>query len=78
MQRVWRVQRSVEERPDALARWALREDEEGRNPWIVLRDHATRDVPVFGAWVAALRKDRELRNDDVTLLRIDLPGQPPD
>ena len=63
---------------DALARWALREDEEGRNPWIVLRDHATRDVPVFGAWVAALRKDRELRNDDVTLLRIDLPGQPPD
>ena len=60
---------------DALARWALREDEEGRNPWIVLRDHATRDRPVFGAWIAALRKDRELRNDDVTLLRIDLPGQ---
>jgi hypothetical protein len=60
---------------DALARWALREDEEGKNPWIVLRDHATRAVPVFGAWIAALRKDRELRNDDVTLLRIDLPGQ---
>jgi len=60
---------------DALARWALREDEEGKNPWIVLRDHATRDRPVFGAWIAALRKDRELRNDDVTLLRIDLPGQ---
>ena len=63
---------------DALARWALGEDEEGRNPWTVLRDHATRDGPAFGAWIAALRNDRELRNDDVTVLRIDLPGREPD
>jgi len=59
---------------DALARWALKEDEEGGHPWMVLRDHATRDPRVFGAWIAALRQDRELRNDDVTVLRIDLPG----
>lgn len=57
---------------DALARWALRENEEGRNPWAVLRSYGTRDTKAFGAWVTALRKDRELRNDDVTVLRIDL------
>jgi Protein phosphatase 2C len=57
---------------DALARWALREHEEGRNPWAVLRSYGTRDAKAFGLWVTALRKDRELRNDDVTVLRIDL------
>jgi hypothetical protein len=62
---------------DALARWALKEEEEGRKPWGVLRDHGTRDTKVFRAWIAALRQDRELRNDDVTLIRIDLPGPRP-
>lgn len=59
---------------DALARWSMKEDEDGKRPWVVLRDHATRDAPAFSAWIAALRKDRELRNDDVTVIRIDLPG----
>jgi hypothetical protein len=59
---------------DALAKWSLKEEEDGKRPWVVLRDHATRDTPAFSAWIAALRKDRELRNDDVTLIRIDLPG----
>ncbi len=63
---------------DALARWALREEEEGRRPWAVLRNYGTRDAKAFGAWIAALRRDRELRNDDVTVVRIDLPGPHPD
>jgi hypothetical protein len=58
---------------DALARWSLREDEEGRAPWLRLRDLGTREAPAFGSWVEGLRKTKDLRNDDVTLIRIDLP-----
>jgi hypothetical protein len=58
---------------DALARWALQEDEEGRNPWPTLRDLNTLHAPAFDVWIEGLRKTQELRNDDVTLIRIDLP-----
>jgi hypothetical protein len=58
---------------DALARWSLREDEEGRNPWTLLRVVNTAEAPAFDVWIDGLRNTKELRNDDVTLIRIDLP-----
>lgn len=56
---------------DALARWFLTELEAGRRP----RDELARlgdpgDPDGFRALVDRLRRDRRLRNDDTTLLRI--------
>ena len=58
---------------DALAQWSLKEDEGGRNPWARLRALDTGDAPAFDVWIDGLRRTKELRNDDVTLIRIDLP-----
>lgn len=58
---------------DALACWFMREAEEGRTPWRVLRDLNTSDeVKPFREWIEALRAERAMRNDDVTLLRVDI------
>lgn len=58
---------------DALACWFMREVEEGGTPWTVLRDLKTSDeIKPFREWVADLRVDRAIRNDDVTLLRLDI------
>lgn len=58
---------------DALACWFMREAEEGRTPWRVLRGLNTSDeVKPFREWVEALRTERAMRNDDVTLLRVDI------
>jgi len=58
---------------DALACWFMREIEEGRRPWHVVRDLDTKDqVKSFREWISDLRNDRAMRNDDVTLLRIDI------
>ncbi len=62
---------------DALARWSLHEDEGGRNPWSRLQNVVTREDPAFDVWIDGLRKTKELRNDDVTLIRIDLLGTQP-
>jgi len=58
---------------DALAQWSLKEDEEGKNPWALLRALDTGDAPAFEVWIDGLRRTKELRNDDVTVIRIDLP-----
>jgi hypothetical protein len=58
---------------DALARWSLKEDEDGRNPWARLRDFGPGDAPAFDRWIDRLRQAKEMRNDDITLIRIDLP-----
>jgi hypothetical protein len=58
---------------DALACWFMRETEEGRTPWRVLRDLNTSDeVKPFREWVETLRAEGAMRNDDVTLLRVDI------
>ena len=57
---------------DALAAWFFREVERDAAPWEVLRDFDTKDGMKFPAWVADLRSARTMRNDDVTLVRIDL------
>ncbi len=59
---------------DALAQWCLAEQEGGGNPWATLEallpsPDGQRD---FAAWIEGLRNARQLKNDDVTLLTIEL------
>jgi hypothetical protein len=57
---------------DAIANWFFREFEEMRRPWQTLRDlDNDQDLP-FGPWIAGLRERKMLRNDDITLYRIDI------
>jgi len=59
---------------DALAQWFLRQSEEGHKPWEAvggLLDEAADDAD-FASWVEGLREREALRNDDVTLVAVDL------
>jgi hypothetical protein len=53
---------------DALACWFLKAYEQGQKPWKIKRT-APKD---FEKWIVKLREAREIRNDDVTLLRVEL------
>lgn len=55
---------------DALAAWFLAEAELGRRPWSVLERIATQQE--FDVFVDLMRAGRSLRNDDVTLLKIEV------
>lgn len=57
---------------DALARWFLEEYETGGSPWITCRDLDPGQPTGFQEWVRGLRTTNRMRNDDVTLLRIDI------
>lgn len=58
---------------DALACWFMAADEQERAPWLALRDLNTRDHPEsFADMIDRLRSHRELKNDDCTLIRIDI------
>jgi hypothetical protein len=54
---------------DALACWFLGKVEEGGRPWDTLREL---DEDKFADWVSEARRAREMRNDDVTLVHIDV------
>ena len=55
---------------DALAAWFFREVESNGAPWRSLRD-LNRDLP-FRPWIEGLRRKKQIRNDDVTLYRIEI------
>jgi hypothetical protein len=57
---------------DALSCWFLSSYERGDEPWKILRDLNTEAQPPFEEWMASLRKEGVVRNDDVTLTRIDV------
>ncbi|AXX31493.1 hypothetical protein KCV87_35125 [Actinosynnema pretiosum subsp. pretiosum] len=58
---------------DALAAWFLREAERGGAPWDLLAEHTRGGDPErFAAWLEAARAAGEVRNDDVTLVHVDL------
>ena len=57
---------------DALACWFFKESELGNKPWNRLRDLDTQDHAPFEKFIADLRSTKRMKNDDVTLLRIDV------
>jgi hypothetical protein len=59
---------------DALARWCLAECERGGDPWAELEAiiASTPWESAFVAWIEQLRDARQLSNDDVTLVAIQL------
>jgi hypothetical protein len=54
---------------DALAAWFLARAEEGGRPWETLRDLTEIG---FATWVTEARRSACLRNDDVTLVHVDV------
>jgi hypothetical protein len=54
---------------DALAAWFLARVEEGGRPWEALRDLSDTEFP---EWITTARRTQGLRNDDVTLVHIDI------
>ena len=57
---------------DALACWFFKDREAGNKPWIVLRNLDTQGQVSFHEFVTGLRNSKAMKNDDVTLLRIDI------
>jgi hypothetical protein len=58
---------------DALAQWFLAQTRVGGRPWRTLADLDTdADIGGFAALVNGCRANGSLKNDDTTLLRIDL------
>jgi hypothetical protein len=64
----WQSEDALYLMTDALAQWFLKAAEDRRRPWIALQDIQTSDY--FAGWVEQLRGAGEVRNDDVTLIRI--------
>ena len=54
---------------DALAAWLLQEDESGLKPWETL---LLLNTDEWEGWVQARRTDRSMRNDDTTLIIIEV------
>jgi hypothetical protein len=65
---------------DALAQWFLRDHEGGRRPWDALTPllSAARPDDAFAEWVEEMRRREGMRNDDVTLMTIELGPAPKD
>jgi hypothetical protein len=62
---------------DALACWFLSQFEKGEKPWMTLNTVAEQAQLLrgyFGNWTDEIRASRAMRNDDVTLLIVDVEG----
>jgi hypothetical protein len=58
---------------DALSAWFLSEVENGKQPWHHFRDFDTSDEErSFSQFIETLRDGHAMKNDDVTLVRLDL------
>jgi hypothetical protein len=57
---------------DALSAWFLARYERQEAPWRTLRNLDPDQPPEFANWVNSLRSDHLMRNDDVTLVRIEV------
>lgn len=57
---------------DALAQWFLRAVEAGDAPWADLHADMLANRRAFTQWIQALRAGHEIRNDDVTLVALDI------
>ncbi|HVE46527.1 MAG TPA: hypothetical protein VNA57_07245 [Acidimicrobiales bacterium] len=59
---------------DAIAAWFLAGAEEGSAPWSRLADFEPHTPELFAAWVGEQRGLGLIRNDDVTMLRVEIAG----
>lgn len=59
---------------DAVAAWFLGAAEAGEAPWKTLSGFGSHEPEAFATWVGEQRDGRHLRNDDVTLVRVDMEG----
>jgi hypothetical protein len=60
---------------DALAHWFLGQVEQGARPWQTVAEIVEQSVSSlyqFGEWIVRLRQSGAMRNDDVTLLRVNM------
>ena len=58
---------------DALACWFFKQIETGNRPWVSLSNLDNQDLSsTFKEFVKDSRDNREMKNDDVTLMRIDI------
>jgi hypothetical protein len=57
---------------DAISAWFLAEHENGERPWRRFADLDTDGAPPFREWIADLRDAGRMRNDDVTVVRVDV------
>lgn len=55
---------------DALGQWWMHEVESGVAPWLEVDGALARRRRGFSSWVDSLRRSGQMRNDDVTLLRV--------
>ncbi|HML20768.1 MAG TPA: protein phosphatase 2C domain-containing protein [Aggregatilinea sp.] len=60
---------------DALAHWFVRECEAGATPWTAIL--AAEDPDAFDAWTATLKREHQIRNDDITLLCLEVAEDVP-
>jgi hypothetical protein len=76
-QGTWQVNDVFYLMTDALAAWCLREVEADRClHWQMFRDFDTRDEEhSFDKWIDHLRRTHRIRNDDVTLTRVDIMAE---
>jgi hypothetical protein len=61
---------------DAISCWFFKQVEAGQRPWEDLRDLGTSAMPPFRTWLEALRREHSVKNDDVTILRVELFPDP--
>jgi len=70
---VWETEDAFYLMTDALACWFFETVERGEKPWKILRGLETSDqVAPFSVWITELRNTKAIRNDDVTLFRINV------
>jgi len=58
---------------DALASWFFQEHEKGEKPWNIIEEKAI-NQSCFIDWIENLRENKQIRNDDVTLLILKVEG----
>lgn len=57
---------------DALACWFLQESEAGNSPWLSYPFINNSEEITFEFWVERLRSSKKMKNDDVTLVHVEL------
>jgi hypothetical protein len=61
---------------DAISCWFFKQIEVGERPWRYLGNLGTEEMPPFRAWLDGLRRENSIKNDDVTVLRINVFDDP--